>query len=422
MENNAVLIGVGTLPKQLNESMLELRNLAKANNIVTREIITQNLQKPNNATYFGSGKIEEIADMFNKDKSLNLLIANDELSPSQIRNIQALIEREDVLIKDRTLLILDIFSDRAKTREAKLQVQIALLQHDLAHLVNSDEGFDQQKGGGTNNRGSGEKKIDVDRRVIKQRIHALKAEVEQAGTARFEQRKQRVNTDKFLVSLVGYTNAGKSTIMNRLIAEDETKKVFEKDMLFATLATSVRKLYLPNNREILLSDTVGFIEKLPHSLVNSFKTTLEEAIEADLLLHVVDYSNDHYKQHIKVTNNTLREIGVSENTPMIYIYNKADEVKKAKYPTFEDNIVTMCAKDEACIEFLKDVIQKELYPNNKQYQLLIPYSDYKDLDYFVKNVNLIEMDDSENGVLLKVDLTPEEASRYQSYIVGEINE
>jgi len=422
MENNAILIGVGTLPKQLSESMWELRNLAKANNIVTREIITQNLQKPNNATYFGKGKIEEIAGMFNEDKSLNMLIANDELSPSQIRNIMELIERDDVVVKDRTLLILDIFSERAKTREAKLQVQIALLQHDLAHLVNSDEGFDQQKGGGTNNRGSGEKKIDVDRKVIKQRIHALKAEVEQAGIARYEQRKQRVNTDKYLVSLVGYTNAGKSTIMNQLISEDESKKVFEKDMLFATLATSVRKLYLPNNREVLLSDTVGFIEKLPHSLVNSFKTTLEEAIEADLLLHVVDYSNPHYHQQIKVTNQTLKEIGVSDQTPMIYVYNKADEVKKAVYPEYKDGIVTISAKEEESILFLKLVIQDKLYPDNKLYKVLIPYSDYKDLDYFIKNVNVIEMDDSENGVLLIADLTLEEAQRYQDYIEGEYHE
>lgn len=416
MENRAILIGVGTYPKKLAESMWELRNLAKANNIQTAEIITQPLQKPNSATYFGKGKIAEIAKMFDEDKSLNYLIANDELSPAQIRNIEELMERDDVRVIDRTLLILDIFSVRARTREAKLQVKIAQLQHELAHLVSSDEGYDQQRGGGTANRGSGEKKIDTDRRVLQKKIQDLKKEVESAEVSRFEQRKQRVNTDKFLVSLVGYTNAGKSTLMNQLISEDESKKVFEKDMLFATLATSVRKMFLPNHREILLSDTVGFIEKLPHGLVTSFKTTLEEAIDADLLLHVVDYSNPQYESQIKVTNDTLKEIGVSDNTQMIYVYNKADQVKKAKYPVIEKDKIIISAKQEESIEMLKDLIQKTLYPNNKQYKIVIPYNNYKDLDYFIRNVNIYEMDDSEDGVVLMADLTPEEAQTYQAYL------
>ncbi|WP_423364387.1 GTPase HflX [Mycoplasma sp. P36-A1] len=419
MEKKAILIGVGTYPKKLEESMWELRNLAKANNISLAEIITQPLQKPNNATYFGKGKIQEVCKIIDNDKSINYLIANDELSPSQVRNIEELLTREDVVIIDRTLLILDIFSQRARTREAKLQVKIALLQHELAHLVSSDEGYDQQRGGGTSNRGSGEKKIDTDRRVLNKKIQELKKEIEQSEVSRFEQRKQRVNTDKYLVSLVGYTNAGKSTLMNKLISEDESKKVFEKDMLFATLATSVRKMFLPNHREILLSDTVGFIEKLPHSLVNSFKTTLEEAIEADLLLHVVDYSNPQYESQIKVTNQTLKEIGVSDQTKMIYIYNKADNVKKAKYPTFEKNILTISAKEDTSIEMLKEVIQNSLYPNNKTYNVVIPYNMYKDLDYFIRNVNVYEMDDSEEGVVLKVDLTQEEADTYKDYIKSE---
>lgn len=413
----AVLIGVGSYRDELDESMLELENLALANNIECSKIFTQGLNKPNNFGYVRKGKLEEIKEYFELNSDVKTLISNDELTASTIRNIKKVLEPLEITVLDRTMLILDIFSNRAKTREAIIQVEIAKLKHDLAHLVLNEEDYDQQRGSsGLANKGSGEKKIDLDRRVLKDKIQDLKVELGEIEKSRSQQKKQRVKNEKYLVALVGYTNAGKSTIMNNLIDEDATKKVFEKDMLFATLDTSVRKLYLDNNREILLSDTVGFIDRLPHQLVESFKSTLEEAIDADLLLHVVDYSNSNYLAHIEITNTTLKEIGVNPSTKMLYLYNKADLKDNEEYPVQIDNKLIISARDPRSIDLIKDSIQTTLYDNLIRVELLIPYSEYNNVDYLNKNTLIHETESVDNGTIFMVDLNQKEYEMFKRFL------
>lgn len=413
----AVLIGVGSYRDELDESMFELENLAIANNIECSKIFIQGLNKPNNFSYVRKGKLEEIKEYFELNSDVKTLISNDELTASTIRNIKKILEPLEIKVLDRTMLILDIFSNRAKTREAIIQVEIAKLKHDLAHLVLNEEDYDQQRGSsGLANKGSGEKKIDLDRRVLKDKIQDLKVELGEIEKSRYQQKKQRVKNEKYLVALVGYTNAGKSTIMNNLIDEDATKKVFEKDMLFATLDTSVRKLYLDNNREVLLSDTVGFIDRLPHQLVESFKSTLEEAIDADLLLHVVDYSNSNYLNHIEITNATLKEIGINPSTKMLYLYNKADLKDNENYPVQIDNKLIISARDPHSIDLIKDSIQTTLYNNLIRVELLIPYSEYNNVDYLNKNTLIHETESVDNGTIFLVDLNQKEYEMFKRFL------
>jgi len=414
----AVLVGIGANKEDLFESMLELENLALANGIESVENITQPLVKKNVFGYVGKGKLAEIKTFFEDNDDVKMMIANDELSPSQIRNITKSFEPLEIEVIDRTMLILDIFSSRAKTKEAMIQVEIAQLQHDLAHLVLKDEDYDQQRGDSSlANKGSGEKRIDIDRRVLKGRIYDLKSELVDINKSRSQQKKQRVKSEKFLVSLVGYTNAGKSTLMNNLINEDMNKKVFEKNMLFATLDTSVRKFFLPNNREALLSDTVGFIDKLPHQLVNSFKSTLEEAVDADLLLHVVDYHNPNFRKQMEVTEQTLKSIGVSDDIKRLYVYNKADLVEGLMFPAVVEDGIIISAKDERGIELLKEEIMKKLFSDIQRCRLLVPYDNYGEMDYFIKNTNIHQMENKEAGVELDVDLSAKERSIYAKFLI-----
>ncbi|MBC6910489.1 GTPase HflX, partial [Lactobacillus reuteri] len=247
------------------------------------------------------------------------IITNDELSPSQLRNLE---EGTGCRILDRTALILEIFATRAQTKEAKLQVQIAELQYRLPRLQTSaSERLDQQTGGGSGftNRGAGETKLEMDRRTIQHQISHLRQELAAIAKSEQTKRKQRVKSAIPTAALVGYTNAGKSTIMNGLVRKygaAEEKTVFEKNMLFATLDTSVRQLTLPDQKRFLLSDTVGFVSKLPTHLVESFKSTLAEAANADLLIQVIDYSDPHYKEMMETTNETLKQIGIND-IPMI---------------------------------------------------------------------------------------------------------
>lgn len=271
----------------------------------------------------GSGKIDELKNLV-EENNADIVIFNNELSASQVKNIE---EEINCNVIDRTALILDIFANRAKTRESKLQVEVAKLQYELPRLVGSNEDLGRQSGGvGTKNRGAGETKLELDRRRIEDKIANLNKELEVLKNQREVQKSKRKKSNIPNVALVGYTNAGKSSVMNALVEKfinDEDKKVFEKNMLFATLETYVRNIKLDNNKSFLLSDTVGFVGDLPHSLVKAFRSTLEEVCDADLLLHVIDISNPNYENHINVTNETLNQIG-ADNIPVIYVYNKVD--------------------------------------------------------------------------------------------------
>ena len=328
IENNkkerAILIGLVTQNQtleQLNEYFDELEFLAETAGAITIEKFYQKLPHPDMKTYVGKGKLQEIVD-FVAANEIDLVILDDEISPSQLRNIEAEVK---IKVVDRSMLILDIFATRAQTVQAKTQVELAQTQYMLPRLKGLWSHLDRIKGG-IGMRGSGEKEIETDRRVAQQKIALLKEKLLKIGLQNETQRKNR--GDLIRVALVGYTNVGKSTIMN-LLSKSE---VFAENKLFATLDTTVRKIVL-DRTPFLLSDTVGFIRKLPHHLIESFKSTLDEVRESDILLHVVDISHPAFEDQIKVVNETLKELNASEK-PSILIFNKMDLYEKNNFDKY----------------------------------------------------------------------------------------
>lgn len=358
-KERALLLGVNLNDgEDFERSMQELGNLAEACGMEVAGQITQNLLKPHAALYMGKGKLAEV-QQFLEEEEVDVLIFDRSLSPSQLRNLQNIL---DYPILDRTTLILEIFATRAQTREAKLQVESARLQYVLPRLTGMHKALSRQGGGsGLANKGAGEKKLELDRRRIEKRMAELRKELDKISKERKTQRKQRQGSGIPRVALVGYTNAGKSTLMNRMLdkyTRDASKKVLEKDMLFATLDTTVRRIRTGPKEEFLLSDTVGFIHQLPTGLVKAFRSTLEEAREADLLLHVLDYSDESYRKQKEVTEETLTELGAGD-IPVIYVYNKADRCMEAdQLPTIRDNRIYMSAKTGAGIQELVEMIRK----------------------------------------------------------------
>ncbi len=410
----AVLVGVNLNgDKNFEYSLEELANLADACDVSVVGTVTQNLERVNNATYIGSGKVEEVYMMVDQHEA-NLVIFNDELSPSQIRNLEHAL---NVKVIDRTILILDIFAKRAKTREAQLQVEVAQLRYMMPRLIGLNASLSRQAGG-IGSRGPGEKKLELDRRRIEEKLHRMNKELDELVAARQNQRKLRKRNEMPVVALVGYTNAGKSTTMNALIntyVQNDEKVVFEKDMLFATLETSTRQIQLPDNKKFLLTDTVGFVSKLPHHLVKAFRSTLEEVREADLLLHVVDISHPEYEVQIEITNKVLKELGVEE-TPMVYVYNKSDLVTDEIIPMFEPS-VRISAKLRLHIDKLVDTIKKSVFNDFKTAQFLIPYDAGSVVSYFNEHANILETDYTGEGTLLTVECQVSDADRFAQYIV-----
>ena len=401
-----IIIGLDNDQPDYQYSMTELTELAEANQMEVVDRLDQALDRPNAATYFGSGKVEELAQLV-AALEVPTVIANDELSPSQLQN---LIKATGVRVIDRTALILEIFAKRAQSKEAKIQVQIAQLQYRLPRLQTaSDQRLDQQTGsgggGGFTNRGAGETKLEMNHRVIAKQISHLRAELDKAAIP--------------TAALVGYTNAGKSTIMNHLVERygvDADKQVFEKDMLFATLDTSVRQLTLPDQKRFLLSDTVGFVSKLPHHLVQAFKSTLTEAAQADLLIQVIDYSDPHYEQMIKTTETTLQQIGV-ENIPMIYVFNKADRTE-IEFPTMEgDDRLIISAKDGASLDLLVEAIKHHLFSDYETVDLLIPFADGQVVSYLNEHATILNTEYVSEGTKLQVELAPKDLPRVEKYRV-----
>lgn len=355
----ALLLGVNLNDgEDFERSMQELASLAEACNMEVAGQITQNLPQLHSALYMGKGKLAEVREFLERE-TVDVLIFDRSLSPSQQRNLQDVL---DYPILDRTTLILEIFATRAQTREAKLQVESARLQYVLPRLVGMHKALSRQGGGsGLANKGAGEKKLELDRRRVEKRMAELRKELEKISRERETQRKQRQGSGIPRVALVGYTNAGKSTLMNKMLdkyTRDASKKVLEKDMLFATLDTTVRKIKVGQGEEFLLSDTVGFIHQLPTALVKAFRSTLEEAREADVLLHVLDYSDESYRKQREVTEETLKDLGAGD-IPVIYVYNKADRcMDKAELPKIIGNRIYMSAKTGAGITELVAMIQQ----------------------------------------------------------------
>ncbi|WP_394120753.1 GTPase HflX [Planococcus donghaensis] len=420
LQERAVIVGV-QLQKDLHFTygMEELHNLAEACNVEVVGEVTQNLDRINPSHYVGSGKVEEIK-AFYEESDANLVIFNDELSPSQIRNLE---EDLECKVIDRTMLILDIFSRRAKTREAQVQVELAQLQYMLPRLIGLRASLGRQGGsssGGVANRGAGETKLELDRRKIEDQISKLHKELEHIKDQRVTQRKQRTKKGMPVVSLVGYTNAGKSTVMNGLLAktgQNEEKQVFEKDMLFATLETSVRQIRLEDNKSFLLTDTVGFVSKLPHHLVKAFRSTLEEARNADLLLHVVDVSNEEHGYMMEVTNLTLQAVGV-ENVPTLYVYNKSD-LAGVRYPTVNGDGLWISAKEGKGLDELLEVIKKRIFADYVTCRMVIPFDRGDIVAYLNEQASILETEYEEEGTLLKVEMSHADYDRYQEFVIGK---
>ena len=418
----ALIVGINkTVDRKTEKSQFaidEMMSLVKACDMQPVGCLEQNMDSTNASTYIGAGKVREVYDMV-RALEADLVIFDNGLSPIQLRNLQ---KELDCPVMDRTTLILEIFSTRARTREAKLQVETARLQYMLPRLVGLHDALSRQGGasGAMSNKGAGEKKLELDRRRLEQRLTNMKRELENITGERKIQRKKRADSGIPRVSLTGYTNAGKSTIMNSLLstyAEDEEKKVFENDMLFATLDTTVRRIVPPSQNAFLLSDTVGFISSLPHNLVKAFRSTLEEVQEADLLIHVVDYSNENYMEHIKVTEETLRELG-AEKIPMIYVYNKADLCGMGESAVVQgEDRIYMSAKSQNGIETLLTLIAGKLSKGYRVCDLLIPYERGDIVSYLNDNAIVYNMDYRENGVCLNANISLIDMGRYESFIV-----
>ena len=361
----AVLVGValqskGVSSEQMREYLDELSFLAETAGAETVKIFTQNLEKPVHATFIGKGKLEEI-HAYTEEHEVDMIIFDDELTPTQLRNIEDMFKGIKVL--DRTNLILDIFASRARTAHAKTQVELAQYQYLLPRLTGMWTHLERQKGG-IGLRGPGETEIETDRRIIRDKITRLKEELAKIDRQKVIQRKNRGKLVR--VALVGYTNVGKSTLMN-LLSKSE---VFAENKLFATLDTTVRKIAI-KNVPLLLADTVGFIRKLPHHLIESFKSTLDEVREADVILHVVDISHPQFEEQMQVVNETLAEL-CQETKPTILVFNKIDAFRYVKK---EEDDLTPVQRENYSLEDLKQMWM------SKQGSARFPYNDFLYQDF-----------------------------------------
>ena len=461
-----LLVGVDTGEEQnFDNSMEELKQLAKACFMEPVGMVTQRMELVHKALYIGTGKVQEVRDTA-QALDAQLILFNDTLTPSQIKNLQ---DELKTPVIDRTMLILNIFEIRARTREARLQVETAKLQYFLPRLVGMHEALTRQGGtsGSMSSRGAGEKKLELDRRHIEHRISELRKELDAISRERETQRKRREQSRIPLVALVGYTNAGKSTIMNHMVEQfvgDEEKKVLEQDMLFATLDTTIRRINTGNNQDFLLTDTVGFIHKLPHGLVKAFRSTLEEIKGADLLLQVVDVSDSGYQEQMETTKETLRELGAGD-IPMLIVFNKADRLTdtanttkkpqnqmeqdqklqdqklqnqmlqlhktpdqekelpqisfgESTYPrTAGMNKIYISARQTESIELLVKEITRRVYADYEEVRLLIPYEKGSIVSYLQEKAQVLEQTYEPEGTWMHVSCHHADARKYEQYVV-----
>lgn len=418
-EYTAILAGI-QLREDISYSMEELAGLAEADGVTVAGQMIQSLERPNTATLIGKGKVEELAELC-RNMEADMVIFNDELSGVQLRNLEEALE---VRVIDRTILILDIFADRAVSREGKLQVELAQLQYRMPRLTGFGRSL-SRLGGGIGTRGPGEKKLETDRRHIAGRIDDIKAELARIGKTRQVQRSGREKSQIPVVALMGYTNSGKSAIMNRLLqlSEREDKTVSSQDMLFATLDTQHRKITLEQGSEFILIDTVGFVSRLPHSLVEAFKSTLEEVRYADLLIHVVDSSYENRDFYMEVTNKVIEQIGAGDKAQIV-AYNKMDIAKSVPLDVSGHEAVYLSAKTGENVNVLVEKIREKIFGGRVEMTLLIPYQRGDITSYLCENAQIFSMEYEEEGTLLHGKLEREDALRYGSFAVdpGEKSE
>lgn len=409
-EYRAILVGL-QLRGDISYSMDELEGLAEADGVEVAGRMIQALEKPNTATLIGKGKVEELAEMC-RNMEADTVIFNDELSGAQIRNLE---EATGTRVIDRTILILDIFADRAVSREGKLQVELAQLKYRLPRLTGFGKSL-SRLGGGIGTRGPGEKKLETDRRHIAGRIDDIKAELEKNGRNRAVQRSGREKAGIPVAALIGYTNSGKSAVMNRLLSmtDREEKQVSSKNMLFATLDTQHRKISMEHGREFILIDTVGFVSKLPHGLVEAFKSTLEEVKYADLLIHVVDSSYENSDFQIDVTNTVIEQLGAG-GKEKIMAYNKMDLVSEQPIDVSGSDAVFISAKTGENMHVLQDMIVDRLFGSRISAALLIPYDKGSVTSYLCENAEIESMEYEPEGTLIRGLFSAEDYGRYARF-------
>ena len=399
----ALLIGLDYYKgNQINIYLDELKALAETLDIEVFDSIVQDAKQASPQYKIGSGKAQEVKFLI-EEHDLNLIIFNDELLGSQIRNLE---EMFNVPVVDRTLLILDIFAKRAKTKEAMLQVEVAQLKYMLPRLSSLHASFGRQQGG-IGSRGPGEKKIELDRRKIENELLTLESSLKNIVNVRQSNRKYRQKSYIKTVAIVGYTNAGKSTLMNTFLEASENingdKNVFVKDQLFATLETTSRRITLPNTKPFILTDTIGFVSNLPHDLIEAFKSTLEEIKEADLLIHVVDFSNPYYFEQLNTTRKVLNELG-AENIKTLYVFNKIDLTDESLPHGFTPS-VKVSLTDKKHIDTLIHKVRQILTEDDKTVSYLIPFNQGEIVNLLREYAEIINQEYSEEGTFIKAKVS-----------------
>ncbi len=409
-EFKAILVGAYKKEK-IDYSMEELAGLAEAAGGEVLGVMVQKIEKVNTGTYIGKGKVLELSEMCQMLEA-DTVIFNDELSGMQIRNLE---EVTGVRVIDRTILVLDIFASRATSKEGKLQVELAQLQYRMPRLLGFGKSL-SRLGGGIGTRGPGEKKLETDRRHISKRMDDIREELKQLNATRIIQRSKREKSEIPVVALVGYTNAGKSALMNRILSdiEKEEKSVGSKDMLFATLDVQQRSIKLDDKKEFILIDTVGFVSKLPHSLVDAFKATLEEVLYADLLVHIVDASYENYDFQIEVTEDVINQLGAGDKEKIV-VYNKFDLLEKEIIDASGYENIQISAKTGYNVDLLIEKIKSKIFAGNVHIELLVPYDRGDVVSYVCENGSVDVIEYKENGTYIKVELSLADYNRVKKY-------